>query len=233
MSSTGQQEELHSHSGWWIPAAFFLAIVALSALLLGWYLRPGLRPVAPSGQSHRIGVTVGGVFFAIPANYIQTAGAGGRMNAITLTALFPSWHGYSSGDAPVFAGNAPDSPVIHLSLRSDSSSLDGPARLRRVYLPHVTDRRGEPGPFALTRYGFTADSGYEGYELFAGETAKGLVLLLCERASVQFASPNCLAVDRPLAANVSFSYRFKRAHLAQWRDISAGAETLVATFRDY
>jgi hypothetical protein len=31
---------------------------------------------------------------------------------------------------------------------------------------------------------------------------------------------------------VSFSYRFKRAYLARWREISAGVEKLIGKFRD-
>jgi hypothetical protein len=67
--------------------------------------------------------------------------------------------------------------------------------------------------------------------LFAGESASGLVLLLCERASADFSSPNCLAVDRPLARNLSFSYRFKRAYLARWREMALGVDSLIAKFR--
>jgi len=232
MGGSGQKEEFHRHSGWWIPAIFFLAILGLSGLLLGWYLRPGLRSAAPTGQSHQVGVSVGGVFFTIPANYFERSGAGGTMKSVTLVALFPSWRGYSEAEARLFAGNAPDSPLVRLSLRADSNGLDGRARLDRIYRPHVADPKGENGFFGLTRYDFSAGSGYQDYELFTGETAKGLELLLCERATSQFPSPNCLAIDRPLAASVSFSYRFKRAYLARWQEISAGVETLIAKFRD-
>ena len=232
MSGSGQKEIFHRHSGWWIPAIFFLAILSLSGLLLGWYLRPGLRSAAPTGQSHQVGVSVGGVFFTIPANYFESSGSGSTVKSVTLTALFPSWRGYSEADARLFAGNAPDSPVVRLSLRADSNGLDGRARLNRIYRPHIAGPKGKNGPFGLTRYDFSGGSGYQDYELFAGETAKGLELLLCERATSQFPSPNCLAVDRPLAPNVSFSYRFKRAYLARWREISTGVEMLIAKFRD-
>ena len=40
MADKGQKEEFHRHSGWWFPAAFLLAVLTLSGLLLGWYLRP-------------------------------------------------------------------------------------------------------------------------------------------------------------------------------------------------
>jgi hypothetical protein len=232
MGSTSQKEEIHRHSGWLIPGVFFFAILVLSGLLLGWYLRPGPRSVvAPTGQSGLVTISLRGVSLAIPANYIEnaTARAGGEMDGITLAMLFPSWHGYSDAEARLFAGNAPDSPVVRLSLRGDPNNLDARGRLNRLYMPHIANPGGESGPFGLTRYSFTPDSGYEG-DLFVGENGKGLVLLLCERASAEFSSPNCLAVDRPLARNLSFSYRFKRAYLARWQEMSAGVDSLIARF---
>ena len=74
------------------------------------------------------------------------------------------------------------------------------------------------------------DSGYGENDLFTGDSPKGLLLLLCERASVEFPSPSCLAIDRPLAADLSYSYRFKRAHLAQWQAIATGMDGLLARF---
>jgi hypothetical protein len=97
-------------------------------------------------------------------------------------------------------------------------------------MPYITDQKGSAGPFGLTQYGFAKDSGYEREDLFAGESDKGLVLLLCERASADLPSPNCLAIDRPLAKSLSFSYRFKRAYLAHWLEMSAGVASLIARF---
>jgi hypothetical protein len=234
MGSTGDSEEIHRHSGWLIPAGFLLAIVALSGLFLGWYLRPGPRvPAAPTGRSTMVQVTVRGTLFTIPANYMESsaARAGGELDSLALAALFPSWRGYSEADARLFAGNAPDSPIIRLSLRGDPNNLDEQARLERIYMPYMLDRKGTGGPFGLTQYGFAKDSGYERNDLFAGRSGAALVLLLCERESGDLPSPNCLAIDRPLAKNLSFSYRFKRAYLARWQEVSAGVDVLIAKFR--
>ena len=178
-------------------------------------------------------ISVHGTLFAIPANYIESsaARAGGEMESVALAALFPSWRGYSESQARLFFGNAPDSPVIRLALRSDPGGLDGRGRLNRIYLPHVTNSKGETGPFGLTQYDFAENSGYQGNDLFAGETTSGLMLFLCERATAEFLSPNCLAIDRPLAPNLSYSYRFKRAYLARWREMATGVESLIAKFR--
>lgn len=230
----GDREEIHRHSGWVIPAVLFLAIVILSGMFLGWYLRPGPKAqAAPTGRSTMVQVTVRGIPFTIPANYMESsaARAGGELDSLSLVALFPSWRGYSDADARLFTGNAPDSPVIRLSLRGDPNNLDEEARLQRIYMPYIENRKGTAGPFGLTQYGFARDSGYERNDLFAGHGEKGLVLLLCERAAADLPSPNCLAVDRPLAGNLSFSYRFKRAYLARWQEVSAGTDALIAKFR--
>ncbi len=233
MSNTGQREDIHQHSGWWLPLAILFVILLLSGLFLGWYLRPGPKPAArPTGQSNVVNLTVRGSAFAIPANYIENAAvrAGGDQDSLALTALFPSFRGYSDGEARLFQGNAPDSQVIHLSLRGDANNLAPQARLQRIYGPYLTDRDGASGPFELTQYGFRRNSGYEQNDLFAGEGANGLVLLLCERAGNDLPSPNCLAIDQPLARNLTFSYRFKRAYLARWREMAGGVNQLMRKF---
>lgn len=232
MSSTGRREEVHRHSGWLIPGTLFLATLLLSSLFLGWYLRPGPRSqLAP--QSSLVELRLHGTSFAVPANYIENAKAraGGDMDALTLVTLFPSWQGYSESQARLFASDAPDSPRIRLSLRGDRSGLKPGERLERIYRPSFADPKGEPGPFGLTRYGFVADSGYGDDELFAGRNGNALMLFLCERPSVQFPSPNCLAIDRGLAPELSYSYRFKRAWLGRWREIATGVDNLIARFR--
>jgi len=232
MSSTGRREEIHRHSGWLIPSAFFFAILLLCALFLGWYLRPGPKSqIVP--QSGLVRLSLHGVPFAVPANYLENTRArtGGEMDSVTLVTLFSSWRGYSEGQARLFGGNAPDSPLIRLSLRGDASNLDARERLNRIYRPHIANPGGEQGPFGLVRYDFVPDSGYGDDDLFAGENEKGLMLFLCERASSEFPSPNCLAIDRQLTPDLSYTYRFKRAYLGRWREIAAGVDSLISKFR--
>jgi hypothetical protein len=233
MSMQSGRDEMHGHSGWLIPFAFVSAILLLSGLFLGWYLRPGPRPAAAlTGNSDLVHLTVRGAAFAIPANYIENAAArsGGEQDSLALAVLFPSWRGYSEADARLFQGNAPDSPVIRLALRRDANNLDAASRLKRIYMPYVEKQAA--GPFGLTQYRFRADSGYEQNDLFAGDGADGLLLLLCERAASELPSPNCTAVDRPLARTLSVSWRFKRAYLARWREMAGGVDALVSKFKE-
>jgi hypothetical protein len=231
MSYEGRAEEAHGHSGWLIPLAFAAAILLLSALFLVWYLRPGPRAAAPTGQSNIVTLSVAGRDFAVPANYIANAAAraGGAQTQLHLMALFPSWRGYSDAEAKLFSGNAPDSPVVRITLRADAGKLDAAARLARIYKPYVENPAGQPAAFGLTRYSFRPDSGYERNDLFVGDQG-GLVLLLCEKAGGGLVSPNCLAVDRPLGGGVSYSWRFKRAWLARWTEMDGGVDALLKKF---
>jgi hypothetical protein len=234
MAQGGEKEEIHQHSGWLVPAAFLFAVTLLSGLLLSWYLRPG--PKAPprlTGQSDLVPVMLNGLSLEVPANYIQNPAArtGGEQDSLALAALFPSWQGYSDSQARRFQGNAPDSQVVRILLRRDDKVLDAATRLARIYQPYLTTQDGVEGPFALRQYGFAANSGYEKNDLFAGKGAKGPILLLCEQPGPDLPSPNCQATDRPLADGVSYSFRFKRAYLSRWRELSDGVDALIARFR--
>jgi hypothetical protein len=137
--------------------------------------------------------------------------------------------GFSQNDARLFADNAADSPLVHLLIRADQSGLAVQERLKRLYLPYIVNPTDEKGPFGLAHYSFRAGSGYARDELYAGNN--GALLFLCEQPAQDLPSPNCLAIDQPIARGVSLSYRFKRAQLSSWRAINDGANRLVARFR--
>ncbi len=232
-NSAEHRTVIHRHSGWLIPLAFVLALVALSGLFLLWFLRPGPRYGAPGGNDVLVKISMQGLRLAVPANYISAASArgGGEQRMLALAALFPDMRGYSERDADLFAGNAPDSAVIHLLLRSDPNSLDAAERLGRVFMPTIADPKGEAGPFGLTHYILRPDSGYSRNDLFLGETPTGTLLFLCERAQPDLPSPNCVATARPPVKNLSFSWRFKRAFLSDWQRIAIAVDSLMAKLR--
>jgi hypothetical protein len=233
MTQSGQQEDIHQHSGWLIPAAFFFAVMLLSGLLLGWYLRPGPRLPAPTGQSDLVPVTLGSLALEVPANYIQNAAAraGGDQDSLALAALFPAWQGYAPELARRFQGNAPDSAVVRILIRRDGNPMDAATRLARIYRPYFLAPEGVEGLFGLRQYSFADNSGYEQNELFVGGSGGRILLLLCERPAADLPSPNCQATDRPLASGVSYSFRFKRAYLSRWLQMSAGVDALIGRFK--
>jgi hypothetical protein len=94
---------------------------------------------------------------------------------------------------------------------------------------YILNPRGTEGPFGLRQYAFRDDSGYRNEDLFVGESDTGLLVMRCVRLGPDVTSPNCMR-DMPVARGVSLFYRFKRAHLAKWREIDKGIDKLIASF---
>jgi len=225
--------EIHQHSGWLIPLAVMVVVALLCAALLLYYMRPFAlsRNAAPFRDNRANGVAIpvnlGGMALSIPRRYIEPGVT--RKNMVALVAALPDLRGFSENDAQLFANNAPDSPLVHLLIRADQGSLNAGQRLQRVYMRYIANDAGEKGPFGLTHYAFRRGSGYARDDLYAGNG--GNLLLLCEQPAQDLPSPNCLAIDQPIAPGVSLSYRFKRTQLSSWRMIDGGASRLVARFR--
>jgi hypothetical protein len=236
MSQTGgEQAEIHQHSGWLIPLGLALVILALCGVFLLYDLRPGaglFRNVAPTANASVVRVSVRGIPFTVPGNYLDSRSSrrGGDLDVMTLSALLPDMRGYSAAEAGLFLSNAADSPVVHLILRGDTDSLSTADRLARIYMPYVTQPAGAAAEFGLTRYTFRDGTGYDRNDLYVGDSGKGQMLLLCERPAPDLPSPNCLAIDRPVARGVTLSYRFKLAQLSGWHDIAQGVDRLVGGF---
>ena len=235
MSQSGEQAEIHQHSGWLIPLVLALVILALCGAFLLYDLRPGtglFRNNGPTADASAVLVSVRGVKFEVPGNYLdsRTSRRGGDLDVMGLSALLPDMRGYSAADTALFLSNAADSPVIHLVLRGDTNTLSGADRLARIYMPYIADPGGTPDQFGLTRYTFRTGTGYERNDLYVGSSGAAQLLLLCERPAQDLPSPNCLAIDRPVASGVNLSYRFKRAQLSRWRDIAGGVDGLLAKF---
>jgi len=226
--------EIHQHSGWLVPLGLFGVVAALSGFFLLYYLRPPPAPFRdgrPTAAATMIALNIHGVDLRVSARYIEARGSrtGGSRDTVSLIAALPDMRGYTAGEDSLFASNGPDSPIVHILLRADANGMDTQTRLARIYMPYIADPKGEPASFGLTRYGFRADSGYGRSDLYASKGDGPL--LLCEQPAQDLPSPNCLAIDRPIADGVSLTYRFKRAHLARWQDVAKGVNRLISEFR--
>lgn len=230
-------DTIRQRSGWLIPVGVFAVTAVLSAIVLLYYLAPTpasfiVEHPAPTSRTDSIALSVHGVAFRIPANYIlyKSARQGGTRKDVSLVAFYPDFGGYSDWDSQVFVQDAADSPLVYLLIREEPFDITEAERLTRIYRNFVTDPAGKAGPFDLTEYSFRDDSGYRNQDLFVGGTTENPVVLRCDRFGPQVHSPYCLR-DIRLKRGVAVSYRFKRALLANWRQIAAGIDQLVASFR--
>ncbi len=239
MSRRGTQfdDTVRQHSGWLVPLGVVTIIALLSALFLLFYLGP--NPTAlieehptPTANAERVALSVGGVPFRIPANYLPYGSArkGGPHQEVAIYTALPDFRGYSDTGGAAFTGNGANSSIVFLQIREAQFDVSETERLNRIYLSDVDNTRGTQAPFGLIQYAFRNDSGYRGEDLFVGHLDDSLVVMRCVRLSSDVPSPNCLR-DMALAPGVSLSYRFKRTHLGDWRAIASGVERLVSSFR--
>ncbi|HEY3637698.1 MAG TPA: hypothetical protein VGK90_06065 [Rhizomicrobium sp.] len=224
------------HSGWLVPLALLALTTALGALILFYYLAPNPGSLteehaSPSARTNRVLLKVGNLSFFAPANYLPYASerSGGPRREIAFRAILPDFRGFTDLTAGEFAGNGPNSRVIHILITREDFDVGESARLERIYLNEVVNRLGKPAPAGLVGYAFKNDSGYRGEDLFVGKDSQGTVVMRCTRQIVDVPSPNCMR-EVALAPGVLLSYRFKRSRIGQWRLIAAGVEQLVHSF---
>lgn len=234
MGRTADDDEtIRKRSGWLFPLSVFVAVLVLSAVFLIYYLAPPASffspQMNPTSSTDDVYLSVRTKPFRIPANYLPYASdrSGGDKAEITLFALLPDLTGWSNWTSDAFFSNAPDSGVVYLSLHAERSELTEAGKLARIYMDYVRDPAGSPGPYGLRQFAFREDSGYRNEDLFVGA---GPVVLRCVRPSPSVPSPYCLR-DKLIAKGVSLSYRFKRAHLAEWRPMAAKIDALIANFQ--
>ncbi len=237
MGRLNDDETVRRRSGWLIPLSFFGVTFVLSAVMLLYYLAPRgdslfNEQAAPTSRSDVVAVSVSGRPFRIPANYLMygSARTGGERPEIAIFALLPDFSGWSNWAADEFASNAVDSRVVYLTIHKDKLGLNEADKLARVYNDYLADRRGAEGPYGLRQYVFRQNTGYRNEDLLVGQTDAGPVVLRCVKLSPEVPSPSCLR-ETALAPGVSLTMRFKRAHLAEWRDITAATDKLIAGFR--
>jgi hypothetical protein len=232
-------DTIRQRSGWLIPIAVFAVTALLSAMVLLFYLAPTPASFieehpAPTSRTDPISLSVSGVRMTIPANYIlyKSARQGGARPAVALVTTFPEFRGYSDWDSQAFSSNAADSTVIYLLIREEPLNLSEAEKLRRIYMNLVANPDGGPGPFGLTAYEFRNDSGYRNEDLFVGGNSQAPIVLRCDRFSQQVRSPSCLR-EMLLKPGVAINYRFKRAHLSDWKEIADGVNGLIRSFRNH
>jgi hypothetical protein len=230
------EEDVRQHSGWLIPLVVFVVTAGLSALFLLFYLAPDpsafiQQHTAPTTMTTPVALSVNGLKFKVPANYImyREARSGGRRKDLALFTVLPDFRGYSHADAAAFTDHSADSPIIYILIRDEHLNLPESERFKRIYLAYAADPKGKPGPFGLTQYRFRNDSGYRDEDLFVGHDAGHLVVMRCWRFAADMPNPNCLR-DRRLSQGVAMTYRFKRSHLGQWRVIAEGVSGLLSRF---
>jgi hypothetical protein len=230
--------KIKRRSGWMIPLTVFVVTATLSAMILAYYLAPTTPELmeeqpAPTDDTGLVALHVGKTGFHIPANYLPFASTrkSERFDAVSLVALLPGLQGYALNRAQDFADAGADSHVVNMKLRSDKDARSEEEQLQRIYMPQVVSPDGTPAMYGLTHYAFKPGAGYPDEELFVGMTNTGIMVLRCNKPGTGLPAPSCLR-DLSLGNGIALSYRFKRSHLEDWRQIDADIRALAGSFMD-
>jgi len=221
-----------------LPAVVLALAVAIAVGVFFYLTGPTVEEIqgnvpSPTASAETADLRVDGVLFRVPANYTKYRRSrySGDHEDVPMHALLPNLSPWSPGDAAAFASNAPNARVIHFTLTVDRGPLTYEQKFDRGIRPAAENEAGEPGPFGLTQYKFGPGTNYEHTEWFTAKLDNGTELVMrCDASANPDFGSSCMRVTR-LPDNVSLTYKFKRTHLAQWKQIEAGVMGLVDSFR--
>lgn len=215
------------------PMVVALALVgtALVAHTVGKWMSYTNQPSGWSESRERVPVRIGAIARSIPANMMRHSSerAGlGEDDTLHLAVLWPSLEGYTEFNARAFADPGDRSPVMSLTLRADTGGLDTSERFERVWIS-LAAGDAFPGPEGLALLPLSGD-GLAGTDFVAHRNDGGkLFAARCFTPRDRALAANCertIRVDGGLMA----TYRFRQAHLADWRTMDSTITALVASF---
>lgn len=230
------QDEVVERPPWLIPVLVASGVVVFAAIFLWYYVGPTTEEIlgtAPESTDRLqdVHISIGNVQLAVPANFTRFAAArdGGALERVDLHALLPELDPFTERKRDQFDRSDSESPVLHMRIEETTAVLAAQPRLELVYLPAVSNRAGEPGPFGLRHFIFRNETGFSGQDMYVGAGPIGApAILLCAREEpLMWCRREIL-----LSENVVLRYRYKRTFLSDWKEIDNQALALIALFRD-
>ena len=230
--------EVHAHSSWILPAILLTVAALIAGGFYIFFTGPTVEDLQgnttwPTASTATADIHIDNAVFRIPANYtkLRRSRSDGDADDIPMFALLPGITPWTQNEAAEFRSNDAKARVMELSLAVDKTPLTYQDKFERGIRPLSTTPDGIEGPFGLTTYKFTKDSGYETTEWFSAKLEDGSMFVMrCDASATPSFGSNCTRVTR-LADGISLTYRYKRAHLANWKTIDAAVLKRIASFR--
>lgn len=214
-----------------LTGALALSCLALIAERAVSRLHDAPPPPRWTAATNEIDFEAGGQALRIPANLVADASqrAGGTQARIDLVARWPGLTGYNPADAAIFKENEISLVHVWLTDGAPASAVDAmpAADGEALFSPEIYPVAG--GLFARA---FSSDSAYAGEEIVYEATAirpgdPTPFAARCERAGM----PEATCLRRvALTRDLTMTYRFPRANLADWGRLDRALKTWVTGF---
>lgn len=225
-------------SGTGMRARHFAAIVLALALVgtayvahtVGNWLNFTRVTASWSERDAPLPVTLGSLNLSIPANLMRRVEeriSGAPLDRVNLSVLWPSLEGYSETRARAFSDTGDTSPVLHIALDDDATTMSTSERLKQVWLSLAT---GEalPGPAGLALLPLPGD-GTSGTDFVAHNVSgDGVFAARCFTPRDRALAANCERSIR-IGERLFVTYRFRQAWLSDWRSLDARIGALAGS----
>ena len=220
---------------WVLPLLVVIGLICALTAVLYYYFGPrpsdlmGLNPNFTSTE-RVLATQIGPVELAIPASYtrIPAERVDGPTQELSLHAVLPDLAPYASSRQEQFEDLSDQSPIVHLQLRHSDITMPTEQRLQDLYglrsmKPVETGILG-----GLDHYRLEAAPDHR--DLYVGRLADGERLVLrCSEDRAGGVPASCMRTVI-LEPGFVLTYRYRRAHLADWRAIDGKAVQLIKGF---
>jgi hypothetical protein len=225
---------------WAVPGLMLIAFIASGIIAYLAYFGPTMRDIsglayAPTDDAARVRVDVGGTLFAAPAHFTRNRQT--RRNAslshAEFHALLPDLTPWREDNAAAFLRTDGGSSLLVISIRAADRILAADEVFDTIYQPYIVGG-GVVRDDGLQGFGFRGDAPHASKEIFRAltkgsrEQRAAAPLFICDR--IENPSPSCES-RFDLGNKAQASYRFKRAHLADWENIDRQVKDMVRNFR--
>lgn len=211
------------------PVVVFAAVCIVAAAYVAYVLWPRWPDAPVAIDAPSVPISLAGTVFNIEpaAIRIPSQRRPGSQNRIDIAYLWPSLMPPDPSIKVIDGKPVDPNERLFALVQLDDGTLPVADRVRTIY-PYYLDKAPVSGPEGLVVQPFRNDTPYQGEDLVIEQAAPDHFTARCSRQGIGN-SGICLLEKRAGAANVMF--RFPREWLANWQDVAAGIDKLMARWR--
>lgn len=208
---------------------FYLGVLALT--FAGFVLLTKSEKPQLSGQiTGHHPVEIDGTVLTIPRALFrfEEQRQARQLDRLELAIHWPSLSGFSEKRAAAFNNVSATSPIIFLTLARTENELDSTARLAMLYVSAFLE---DPltAPRGLIARRLNPSAGYPNDVVFFEAGSTEPFTALCHFSADKKVPADCQR-DINMPGGLTLSYRFRAAHIDDWRELDTAMYALFASF---